>query len=99
MTPYKAVLFFPPHDLEGNLSCTIVTQRPALHNIFDSACLKGYPFSFKMRSLCGCRHRERGLGVLETCVFIAKTRFPVCQCRCQGGCAQDPTVCACSLQK
>lgn len=100
MTSYKKLFyFFPPCDVEGNLSCTIVTQRAALHNISDSTYLKGYPFSFKMRSPGGCRHAQRGLDVLETCVFIAKTSFPVCQWGCQGGRAQDPTACACTLQK
>lgn len=48
------------HGVEGNnsLSRMRVTKRTAMHNIFDSACLKGYSFPFKIRSVHHCKRKQ-----------------------------------------
>lgn len=54
------VFCFLIQGLEGSSSrtCMRVTKRTAMHNIFDSACLKGYSFLFKIRSVHRCKRTE-----------------------------------------
>lgn len=52
-----------------------VNKRTAMHNIFDSAFLKGYFFPFRIRSVRRCKRRRReaaGLDVLR-CVSATLT--------------------------
>lgn len=57
------------------LSPTPVNKRTAMHNIFDSAFLKGYFFPFRIRSVHRCKRRlweAAGLDVLR-CVTATLT--------------------------
>lgn len=42
-----------------------VTKRTAMHNIFDSECLKGYSFPFKIRSVHHCKRKLKELAGLD----------------------------------
>lgn len=57
------VFCFLIQGLKGSssLTCMKVTKRTAMHNIFDSACLKGYSFLFKIRSVHRCKRTEEAL--------------------------------------
>lgn len=52
-----------------------VNKRTAMHNIFDSACLKGYSFPFRIRSVHHCKRRRWEAARLDVqhCVCIMLT--------------------------
>lgn len=66
------------------LSPTPVNKRTAMHNIFDSAFLKGYFFPFRIRSVHRCIRRQwedGGTRCSALCHCNANICFSVCHCQ------------------